>query len=481
MGHAPFTDFSPGVNFVRSGASESSIVRNRSGKRRGSGLFCPPLGAPVATALALVCSACAGPEGTGPGGSGGGEAGSGGLTTSSGVGAGGSSSGTGGAGGGGSAPQPTILSVGLHVPEVDFIMDNVVCVARRDEPACCWGGSLSGQLGGGAATASYWATPVAELGADVPQIEPGQWFTCARTGAGEVYCWGASWTGALGLGDLGPAMPDVLHPGKLDGIQGAAGLTVGLTSCAWTASGDLFCWGPNGSGQAGDGTTEGPVLSPVKVAGLPPVVSAVSRAEITCALTAEEHVYCWGVNTWGQIGVDTGSPVEPSPVLIPSLVGVVRIAASDTHRCALDSAGAVSCWGEGFGGAPVKLPLSGPARAVQPLAAATCVLLETGDVQCWGATGQGQLGDPTGAPHTTLAEAFTALTGATELWGDSRTACARKDDQSVWCWGLLPVSVEQTFIFTPAVPIPDDFRCDGATVPPLDLADGVAPCGLDCP
>lgn len=89
--------------------------------------------------------------------------------------------------------------------------------------------------------------------------------------------------------------------------------------CAATAAGDVFCWGQNDFGQAGDGTT---VLrpEPVKVEGLP---ERVVRVEVTrgtsCALGVSGRVHCWGDDGFGQRG--QGSPftpdLRPLPVELP--------------------------------------------------------------------------------------------------------------------------------------------------------------------
>jgi len=68
------------------------------------------------------------------------------------------------------------------------------------------------------------------------------------------------------------------------------------------ASGSVYCWGNNASGQAGDGTKEY-AFEAVKVEGLPePAAEVKTTADTTCALLTNGKVFCWGANYYGQLG-----------------------------------------------------------------------------------------------------------------------------------------------------------------------------------
>lgn len=77
---------------------------------------------------------------------------------------------------------------------------------------------------------------------------------------------------------------------------------------------------------------------------------------------------------------------------------------------------------------------SNVAQLVATTSGAACALLKTGAVQCLGTNGSGELGDGTTQSRTTLA-AVPNLTGVVELTAGSAHVCARKSDQSIWCWG----------------------------------------------
>ena len=89
--------------------------------------------------------------------------------------------------------------------------------------------------------------------------------------------------------------------------------------CATSVSGEVYCWGLNNAGQAGDGTKEH-ALSAVRVKGLPaPAAEVKVMPYSTCAILTNGRVYCWGNNANGQLGagLPKGSVVVPQEVKLP--------------------------------------------------------------------------------------------------------------------------------------------------------------------
>ena len=100
-------------------------------------------------------------------------------------------------------------------------------------------------------------------------------------------------------------------------------------SCAETTTKRAFCWGDNTFGQLGDGTTT-TRLVPVAVAG-GLYFSQVGAGDLhTCGKAGNGTVYCWGDGTYGELGNDTsGATIHrttPQPVL-GAMQALVSVAA----------------------------------------------------------------------------------------------------------------------------------------------------------
>jgi len=237
------------------------------------------------------------------------------------------------------------------------------------------------------------------------------------------------------------------NPGYLK-CTGGCCTTTALTAgpaftCALLNDGTIRCWGANGSGQLGDGSTLDR-HAPVAVA-LPPAAVASSLSAGTahaCAVMGGGAVSCWGANDQGQsTGAFSSGPVYP-PAATPVTSGATAVAAGAAHTCALLSSGAVTCWGSnalGQLGPGPGAPIASGANALTAGASHTCALLG-GAVTCWGDNASGQLGDGTTAPR---AGTFTPIpSGIAWVAAAAGQTCAARAlatnnpiDDVVRCWG----------------------------------------------
>ncbi len=286
------------------------------------------------------------------------------------------------------------------------------------------------------------------------------------TGTGVVASWGNNGNGQLGNNStVNSGVPvAVTATGALSGktvIQVSGGQS---HACALTSEGRVYCWGYNGYGQLGDGTTtQRNVPVAIDASGAlagKSVVQISSQYSSTCALTSEGKIYCWGMNSGGQLGNNTTtSSSTPVAVYTGGLLSgktVVRIGSGAGTGCAVTSDGGVYCWGNnansemgigsagGFYTVPTAVVTSGALAGKTVIeisggANHTCALTSSGSAYCWGYNSSGQLGDNSATQKSVPVAVDTsgALNGksvAHIVAGYTHT-CAVTSDGGAYCWG----------------------------------------------
>jgi alpha-tubulin suppressor-like RCC1 family protein len=127
-----------------------------------------------------------------------------------------------------------------------------------------------------------------------------------------VSCWGDDGFGQLGDGST----TDSDRPVPVPGLPGAVVRVVAgaVHTCALVEDGEAFCWGQNAHGQLGSGTTRN-ASSPVAVAGGLTFQTLLAGGGMTCGFAQGGGEYCWGLNQAGQLGDGTRTNrLQPTPV-----------------------------------------------------------------------------------------------------------------------------------------------------------------------
>jgi len=347
----------------------------------------------------------------------------------------------------------------------------------------CWGYNPEGELGngtfGGPDGQGGYDTPQVVAGIpDATELVSGYFGYCAVLANGGVDCWGDDRDGELGNGTTfgqndGPAYDT---PQVVIGVTNATTLSTddgGGTYCAVLATGDIDCWGSGTEGELGDESVTSSDTAE-SVVGISSAASVTGGYYGFCATLATGGVDCWGDNSYGEIGDGTIDSPETcdvyaycsdAPQAVTGIANAVSVTSVSYAYCVLLTSGGVECWGQNADGdfgngtstGPLACfttyscydtpqPVSGIADATQLTSGyyGFCVVLASGDIDCWGDNERGQLGNGTiggpvndgygyDTPQTVIGisdakvlstengNGFCAIlsTGSADCWGDN--------------------------------------------------------------
>ncbi|MBN2196904.1 MAG: RCC1 repeat-containing protein [Polyangiaceae bacterium] len=318
------------------------------------------------------------------------------------------------------------------------------CALEETGSVSCWGQNEDGQLGNGSRTRTSHPVAVSAI-SSATEIAASGGHACAVLRGGTLACWGENANGQLGDGSY--TVRDT--PVPVQSLDAAVKVALGFNhACALLDDGSISCWGDNGAGQLGSNTTDGqPSPTPVTVATITDVSMIAANAYHSCAI-AGGSVYCWGSDEYEQLGDGPHEGESPffqaEPVALSSLSSVTSVAVGYSHTCALGSDGRIWCWGNNSYGqlgfddeelvpSPVAVPGIDDAVAVAAGANYTCAERADGRITCWGSREYGRLGD--GARSGSAVGPVVGITNPRSLATGNLHACAALEDGRVACWG----------------------------------------------
>jgi alpha-tubulin suppressor-like RCC1 family protein len=251
---------------------------------------------------------------------------------------------------------------------------------------------------------------------------------------GTVDCWGKSY------------IPVTLSnvPVPVPGLTGVSSISASVRYNCVLISGAVKCWGDDGVGQLGDGQTEDSGV-PVDVHTAAPVSEISTGGFHACALLVTSRVQCWGRNRRGALG--NGSLTNSSlPAFVGRLTNVRSVSAGygEDATCAVLSSGIVSCWGANTKGQlgngtlnrsamPVAVKQITTAVSVAAGGRHACAVLKTGIVKCWGENQLGELGNGTKKSSATPVT-VKGLTRVSAVAVTAGYSCALRLG-AIYCWG----------------------------------------------
>ena len=318
--------------------------------------------------------------------------------------------------------SPALIGAGINFTQVATGFGHS-CALTDTGAAYCWGKNESGQLGDGTTTDRPVPTAVLG-GIAFSSIDVGYAHSCALATDGSAYCWGIDSLGQLGDGAPAPRQlqPVPVAGGLLFSLIRAGSThtcalqqTTGYAYC-WGGNGV----GQVGNGTGGTAFTDR-VTTPAAVSGAIAFVALDIGASHTCALVTNQTVgsktYCWGWNDYGQLGVSTNElcvttlKCARTPQKLPSNVKLVAITAGNTHSCGINANGEAYCWGSNTYGqlgdsttttraTPTLIP-NVQFKSVRAGRYFTCGVLLDNTARCWGTNYYGMLGVGDNVDRTT--------------------------------------------------------------------------------
>eukprot|EP01083_Nonionella_stella_P003886 11177_1 len=326
------------------------------------------------------------------------------------------------------------------------------CILTNTGKVKCFGLNDKGQLGygntvkkGNVANTMGINLPFIDLGGSWSgtQIAAGEYHTCVLMSNGATHnaikCFGLGANGALGTGDtqnrgdgaheMGDNLTTIDLGIGFDPIQITAG---DQSTCALSASNKIKCFGKNEYGKLGIGDAVnrggsagqmGDDLPFVALgAGFTPIRIECGRWHV-CALSDLGKVKCFGLNDYGQLGLehtrnigdDSNEMNDSLPIVdLGSNLTVTQITVGGLHTCALFTIGDIKCWGYGNAGrlgsgntnnvgistgqmgddlpfVDLGIDFAGAVTEVKAGITHTCAT-SSNEVKCWGDNFKGRLG-----------------------------------------------------------------------------------------
>lgn len=290
------------------------------------------------------------------------------------------------------------LQVGTETGWTDVAVGDDHSCGVRAGVATCWGRNGEGQVIPSGSSLPKIPTALTLPVSPIASVYAGPRSTCARSTAGDVYCWGQ-----VDYPDSGNA--PVVMPTKLTvGTHTWIDVTIAVDhACAISSTNEVFCWGRNDRLQLGVAGGTQPFSAPVQKSGTGYTQISADEAA-TCAIRSGDLV-CWGADDHGQLGDPAMLPANNLEVVVDSVRTWTQVELGALHACAraTDSGGQVTCYGDGYEGAlgrgndSTTWDLTTPtslANVAQITAGRSfsCAVVTGGAAYCWGSNTYGQTG-----------------------------------------------------------------------------------------
>ena len=313
-------------------------------------------------------------------------------------------------------PVAVSLPAGVLFDSVSAGQDHA-CGLSSTGTVYCWGANGFGQLGDLTTSPHATPAQISATGLSFTSVSAGAQYTCALATTNFAYCWGLNGSGQLGnsnnaglqVSNPNPSQNQVIG-GPFRAVSAMQGHSCGVLSGASGQSGAVACWGLNDFGQLGRGGGNSPQFDQTVLAVTGSTAYSVVGAgfRLACAVRADGSgtVDCWGLNDAGQLGTTSpsGQQFNSTPGPVAANVQFASVSAGNALACGVTAGGQGFCWGDNtFGqlgiGSSVAVPAPPQPRAVS--GSLTFAAIDAGQFHacglttdklawCWGRAQDGQ-------------------------------------------------------------------------------------------
>lgn len=340
-----------------------------------------------------------------------------------------------------------------------------LCYVDQAKAIRCQGYYYGGQTGiGDSSSGSYYTgrtvdTSLITGSGEFVKASGASYSSCALSKEGQLYCWGDNYEDELGIG---PGIIEVLlpTPALMTNVTGEGRFIdfalAHESLCAISIAGDLYCAGKVSSATTG-------LLTKIDWTSLAQSAARIVQVSVgydfACGLTEHGRIFCWGVNDQGQLGdgtfVDSAGAVLPDWSAFPSEPKFIHLASGEKHTCGVTVEGLVYCWGSNSYGqlgdgtddnraTPVLVVnsmLSGSEKfqAVTASYEGTCATSSAGKIYCFGSNWHYLSGN--GSSEVifvpTLVDSSMLPSGQRyrEVYMHEGRTCGGSTGDELYCWG----------------------------------------------
>ena len=343
--------------------------------------------------------------------------------------------------------KPVMIDPLNNVTEI-FYLSYAYCAKYLDGHIGCWGDNEWGIIGDGStedrSIRSIYHHSNNYFGGSIVDVQSIDFRVCVLIDDGSIWCW----EGERNRGTVPEKLP---HYGS---TRFATSLAVSNNFiCAVQDNGEVSCSGDGYYGAIGDGDWESREFPTTteEFGDNNPAIDISTSGSTLCALTVNSEVWCWGSNYGGELGDGSNEWARNSPGKIPffdDLGPVIDIESSGYGNfCVLLEYGDVYCWGSNYDGSlgdgtrnesnvPVKvIRIPSPVNGLSSTSAdysglgSYCALIEGKQIYCWG--GQWDTEIESNGPE--ILGNYSNI--SSDIYLMDKSPCFRSLSDGIWCWG----------------------------------------------